>query len=131
MAKHRKLGITLGALVAALGCCPAIAPPFSVEAAAATVGDSAAVDQTTVRVRGRIERYDVEHRQLRVATGSGPAEFAVPQTAHVSRRGVRIDVRELEHLAGSAVVVRYYPDADGHLTVTSIHVLASSETPRP
>jgi hypothetical protein len=126
MAKHQKLGLTVGALVAALGCCPTSAAPLRVETAA-TIGDSAAVDQTTVRVRGRIEHYDAERRQLRVATGSGPAEFAVPQTAHVSRRGVPIDVRELEHLAGSAVVVRYYPDLDGHLTVTSIHVLASSE----
>jgi hypothetical protein len=131
MKKHPGLALAAGALVAALGCCPAVAAPLIQQPGTATRTDDAAAAQTTVRVRGTIEHYDITTRHLRVVTASGPAEFAVPRTAHISRRGVSIDVRELEHLTGSSVVVRYYPDVDAHLTVKSIHVLGSSETTRP
>jgi len=115
----------------ALSCCQAIAAPLQQQPGAAPRADDGAVAQTTVRVRGTIEHYDATGRFLRLATATGPAEFAVPRTTHVSRRGAPIDVRELEHLAGSSVVVRYYPDAEEHLTARSIHVLASSEPARP
>jgi len=114
-----------------LTCCPAIAAPLEQPPRTATRTDEAAVAQTTVRVRGTIEHYDAADRRLRLATPTGPAEFAVPRTTHVSRRGAPIDARELEHLTGSSVVVRYYPDAGEHLTARSIHVLASSGTARP
>jgi len=130
--QHRKFTLIVGALVAALGSCPAIAAPHPQPPGTPACGDHAATaDQTTVRVRGKIERYDVATRRLRVTTATGPAEFAVPSTAHVSRRGTAIDQRELEHLAGSGVVVRYYPDAEGRVAVTSIHVFANSESARP
>jgi hypothetical protein len=130
MHRHRKFTLAVGALVAALGFCPAIAAPLGQQPGTATRADHAA-DQTTVRVRGKIEHYDAATRRLRVTTATGPTEFAVPATAHVSRRGKTIDQSELEHLTGSGVVVRYYPDAEGHIAVKSIHVVANSETVRP
>jgi hypothetical protein len=128
--KDRKFTLVVGALVAALGSHPAIAAPLGQQAGTATHADHAA-DQTSVRVKGKIERYDVSTRRLRVTTATGPAEFAVPSSAHVSRRGKAIDQSELEHLAGSGVVVRYYPDAAGQVAVTSIHVFANPEAARP
>ncbi|HEY7172993.1 MAG TPA: hypothetical protein VH417_19205 [Vicinamibacterales bacterium] len=131
METHSNSGVAIAALLVALTCCPASAALARQQAAAATRTDEAAVARTTVRVRGTIEHYDTAARRLRVTTPTGPTEFAVPRTARVSRRGAPIDARELEHLTGSSVVVRYYTDAEDHLTVRSIHVLASSETTRP
>jgi hypothetical protein len=131
METHPTFGIAIAALVMALTCFPAIAVPLQQQPGSATRTEEGAAAQTTVRVRGTIEHYDAAGRRLRLATAAGPAEFAVPRTAHVSRRGAPIDVRELEHLTGSGVVVRYYPDAEEHLTARSIHILASGETARP
>jgi len=117
--------------VAALSSRPAIAAPPDQQTGTAPRADhGATADQTSVRVRGQIEHYDAATRRLRVTTATGPAEFAVPSTAHVSRHGKAIDQSELEHLAGSGVVVRYYPDTEGHVAVKSIHVLGNSEPVR-
>jgi hypothetical protein len=131
METHPNSGIAIGALVMALTCGPASAVPLQQQPGTAARTDDGAGARTTVRMRGTIEHYDAAGRRLRLATATGPAEFAVPPTAHVSRRGAPIDAGELERLTGSRVVVRYYPDAEEHLTVKSIHVLASSETARP
>jgi type IV pilus biogenesis protein CpaD/CtpE len=132
MQRDPKPVIVAGMLVAALACGPAVAAPVGQEPQTPTrAGKGALSTETTVRVRGTIARYDSATRRLRLTTAAGPAEFAVPQTAHVTRRGVAIDAAELGHLAGSSVVVRYYPESKAPLTVKSVHVLATSAPVQP
>ena len=130
---QRRRALIAAALFAALGSWAVSPAPIPEPAGIQPVRaeELAATSATTVRVRGSIVRYDAATRRLRVSTATGPAEFSVPESAHVIRRGLALDVRELEHLAGSGVVVRYYPDTDGQVTVKSIHILVSSEPLRP
>jgi hypothetical protein len=126
-----KLAVAAGALVTALVFAAMIqagidpgriqSPPHA--------GDGP-VSATTVRVRGTIEHYDAASRRLRVATAAGAAEFVLPATVHAVRHGIPIDARELEHLTGGGVIVRYYPDADGQVIVTSIHVFTKADASR-
>jgi hypothetical protein len=132
MEKDPKRAIAVAMLVAALACGRAVAAPLGQEPSTAPrADDGGSSTETTVRVRGTIAGYDSATRRLRVTTAAGATEFAVPQTAHVSRRGAAIDAAELEHLAGSSVVVRCYADSERRLTVKSIHVLATSAPARP
>jgi hypothetical protein len=132
MTHHSNLVVAAGMLVTVLGFYGASATLAGQQSGTAIrADDSGSAGQTTVRVRGTIERYDPATRHLRVTTANGSAEFAVPSTAHVSQRGTAIDPGELERLTGSGVVVRYYADAEGRADVKSIHVFASSETVRP
>jgi hypothetical protein len=127
-----KLAVAAGALVAALTSAAiiqaAIAPGSGQSPPRAGDGP---VRATTVRVRGTIEHYDAPTRRLRVATPAGPAEFAIPATVHVIRRGTAIDANELDHLTGTGVMVRYHLDADGQVVVTSIHVFTKTDASRP
>src|SRR3954470_6920502 len=98
MEKHLNFAIAAGALVVVLGRCTAIAAPLGQQAGTAAHTDQADAAQTTARVRGTIAQYDAARRRRRLAPPTGPAEFAVPRNAHVSRRGAPIDLRELERL---------------------------------
>src|SRR3954470_22833061 len=126
-----KLAVAAGALVTTLAFAAMIqagndpgrgqSPPHA--------GDGP-VSATTVRARGNIEHYDAASSRLRAAMAAGAGEFILPATVHAVRHGVPIDARELEHLTGGGVIVRYYPDADGQVIVTSIHVFTKTNASR-
>jgi len=86
--------------------------------------------QTTLRMRGVIQKYDVAHRTLSVRTANGIFELQVTPTIPIRHGWQDIDAATLSTLRGYRVAVRY-SDSDGSRTAASIHVFGKGDRTTP
>jgi hypothetical protein len=90
---------------------------------AASTGEAAQTQDaaTSLRMRGRIEKFETITRVLVLSTATGSEELPVALDARVRQGRHRIDPAALEEWAGYRAAVRYSESA-GIKTAESIHV---------
>ena len=79
----------------------------------------AARAQTTLRLRGTIDKYDASTRILSLSTSNGIVQFPLASTASIREGRDRIDAAQLEKLIGYRATVRY-SETGGNKTVESV-----------
>src|SRR5262245_56857109 len=76
---------------------------------------------TTLSLRGTIDKYEVSSRTLSLATSNGTVRLALASTTRISQGGHKVELVELQKLAGERATVRYTESA-GTRVVQSVHV---------
>jgi hypothetical protein len=81
---------------------------------------------TTLRMHGKIDKYERAPRRLSISTSNGSAQFTLAPDARVRQGWQRIDASALEKLGGSHVAVRY-SESETEKIAQSVHVFGRNE----
>jgi hypothetical protein len=87
---------------------------------------SASSASTTLRVNGTIDRFDASTRILTLSTSNGTVRFTVALVTRIRQGWHRIELLELQKLAGYRATVRY-SESEGTKIVESVHVFGKNE----
>jgi len=127
--RERLSVVLLSAFVAsgswAFGQAPPVARPIDPDVPT-EAAQSPPAASTTLRMGGTIDKYDASTRVLSLSTSTGTVQLPLASTARIGwgpigRSPQKIEVGELQKLAGFRAVIRY-SESHGKKTVESIRV---------
>jgi hypothetical protein len=127
---RKRLCILLWVAVVGMGTSAFAQSPLRTEqidgAVSTAAPQSTLPPSTTLRMHGKIDKYEPAPRRLSISTSNGSAQFTLAPDARVRQGWQRIDASALEKLGGSHVAVRY-SESETEKIAQSVHVFGRND----